>query len=123
MSWEEYKKKKNEESSWEQYKQKRQENIEKKIVTTKSSTNNKSSLWDNIQNIASGTGKVGNNLWQGLKNGVMSLQQKNFNYLTCSVNFCKLQFTLGHVSSCKIVGDWIRLFSKFPSGASLVVQW
>ena len=75
MSWEEYKKKREEKSSWEQYKQKRQDNVVRNTVTTKSSANNKTSLWDNIQNLASGTGKIGNNLWLGLKNGVMSLQQ------------------------------------------------
>ena len=48
---------------------------------------------------------------------VMSLEQKDFNYLTSSVNFCKLQFTLGHVSSTsKLVGDWIRYFLSFHQG-------
>lgn len=82
MSWEEYKKKREEKSSWEQYKQKREKQLQesqKTISNTQSSTsntsNNKTSLWDNIQNIASGTGKVADNLWQGLKNEVMSLQQ------------------------------------------------
>lgn len=75
MSWEEYKKKREETSSWEQYKQKRQDNVVRDTVTTKSSANNKTSLWDNIKNIASGTGKVADNLWQSLKNGVMSYQQ------------------------------------------------
>lgn len=75
MSWEEYKKKREETSSWEQYKQKRQANVSKNTVTTKSSTNNKTSLWDNIQNLASETGKVADNLWQSFKNGVMSYQQ------------------------------------------------
>ena len=52
MSWEEYKKKREETSSWEQYKQKRQDNIARNTVTPKTSANNKSSLWDNIQRIA-----------------------------------------------------------------------
>lgn len=76
MSWEEYRKKREQESSWEQYKQKKENKTqETRISNNVSTTQKKTSLWDNIQNLASGTGKVGNNLWLGLKNGVMSLQQ------------------------------------------------
>lgn len=83
MSWEEYKKKREQQSSWEQYKQKREKQLQEnktstsnaQSISSKNSSNNKTSLWDNIQNLASGTGKVADNLWQGLKNGVMSLQQ------------------------------------------------
>lgn len=35
----------------------------------------RTSLWEDIQNIANGSGKIADNLWQGLKNGVMSFQQ------------------------------------------------
>ena len=69
MSWEEFKKKKEKSSSWQQFKTKKEnkkQNNPKKQET---------SLWQNIQNIASGVGKGTENLWLGLENGLKSFQQ------------------------------------------------
>lgn len=38
-------------------------------------SNNKMSLWDSIKNMANSTGKIGENTWLGLKNGIYSSQQ------------------------------------------------
>ena len=80
MSWEEYKKKREETSSWEQYKQKRQDNIARNTVTPKTSANNKSSLWDNIQRIAGNTGRTIDNLRLGASRDIK--QALNFSFIT-----------------------------------------
>ena len=81
MSWEEYKKKRQsgttekQESSWEQYKQKRQDTTTKNTIKPQTSTNNKMSLWDNIQNFANDASKTTQNTLLGLKNGLFSSVQ------------------------------------------------
>ena len=53
MSWEEYKKKREETSSWEQYKQKRENKVQETRITNNASTiQKKTSLWDTIKNWA-----------------------------------------------------------------------
>ena len=86
MTWEEYKKKRQsgttvkQESAWEQYKQKRQDNIVRNTVKPKTSTNNKTSLWDNIQKIAGNTGRTIDNLRLGASRDIK--QALNFSFIT-----------------------------------------
>ena len=86
MTWEEYKKKRQngttekQESSWEQYKQKRQDSIARNKVKQQTSTNNKMSLWQNIQKIAGNTGRTIDNLRLGASRDIK--QALNFSFIT-----------------------------------------
>lgn len=86
MTWEDYKNKRqgnntsSQKTSWEQYKQKRQANATQNTVTTKSSTKNKTSLWNNIKNIAGNVGRVADNLKLGGSSGLK--QALNFSFIT-----------------------------------------
>ena len=83
MSWEEYKKKREETSSWEQYKQKRENKTqEKRISNNVGTTQNKASLWDNIKKIAGNAGRIADNLRLGGSSG--SKQALNFSFITAN---------------------------------------
>lgn len=94
MSWEDIKKKKEQKlntninsfsdlknnntqmTSWQKIKKKKEEQEKLKINNLNSkNTEQKNTLWEDVGNFTKGTGKVVDNLWQGLKSGVMSLQQ------------------------------------------------
>ena len=86
MSWEEYKKKREDKSSWEQYKQKRENKIqETRISNNASTTQKKTSLWENIKYIAkktgagaaSGTAGIAQGQLTDMANSVRKSEQKN----------------------------------------------
>ncbi|MBR6688807.1 MAG: hypothetical protein IKL68_02190 [Clostridia bacterium] len=70
MSWEEFKKKKQQKSSWQEFKNKKENNVQQ---TTKKQ---EVSLWQNIQNLAADTGRSIQNLFLGASSGV----KQSFNY-------------------------------------------
>lgn len=70
MSWEEFKKKKEQSSSWQQFKNK------KENKTQISPKKQKTSLWANIQNLAGDIGKSTQNLFLGASSGA----KQSFNY-------------------------------------------
>lgn len=67
MSWEDYKKQREEESSWEQYKKQRENPVQ--ISTNKSSN---APISQNIKNFMSATGKIGENTYKNAENGILS---------------------------------------------------
>ena len=70
MSWEDYKKQREEESSWEQYKKQRENPVQ--ISTNKSSN---APISQNIKKFMSATGKIGENTYKGAENGILSAIQ------------------------------------------------
>ena len=110
MTWEEYKKKRQngttekQESSWEQYKQKRQDSIARNKVKQQTSTNNKMSLWQNIQKIAGNTGRTIDNLRLGASRDIK--QALNFSFITVdSKNKTKQQIKEQRVLGSKELSD------------------
>ena len=98
MSWKEFKKKKEQEetnntntsiktntttnnntsqmSSWQKFKkEKKEKNLQGNTITKSNDGEQKNTIWEEVGNFADGAGKVADNLWQGIKSGVMSLQQ------------------------------------------------
>ena len=94
-SWQEYKKKKKQYakdvitlnssavkvnnsnmSSWQKFKQEKEEKkTQSSTIVRNKDSEPQNTIWEDVGNFVDGTGKVVNNLWQGLKSGVMSLQQ------------------------------------------------
>ena len=70
MSWEDFKKEKQQNSSWEEFKKNKENTVQ--TLTNKS---NNAPISQNIKKIMSDTGKIGKNTYKGAENGMLSAIQ------------------------------------------------
>lgn len=67
MSWEDFKKQKQQNSSWEEFKKEKENSVQ---ISTNKSTN--APISQNIKNFMSATGKIGENTYKNAENGILS---------------------------------------------------
>lgn len=67
MSWEDFKKQKQQNSSWEEFKKEKENSVQ---ISTNKSTN--APISQNIKNFMSATGKIGENTYKDAENGILS---------------------------------------------------